>query len=200
MSKNSDNMTNTLSYSRQTVIHKVCKAYEANSDEFQTLNDSNYLVRQRIYQAKYIFNVICGTHFSILANLRFFCHRNNSRIKFIILNRCFTVINFICELFQQQNKFKLASMHWCHQNRKVPDNTHRRSNFYLKKLVFLKKKKQFCFLYVICIYFYLQFETKDIITLTIIKEFHLICVIHSFIFCIHVKFFFPFYYQIIACK
>ena len=46
----------------------------------------------------------------IIANLRFYCHRNNSSIKLKILNHRISILNFTDELFQWQKKRKLAGM------------------------------------------------------------------------------------------
>ena len=49
----------------------------------------------------------------VLANVRFFCHWNKSKVKFIILSRWFIVKDFICETFRWQRKRNLESMKTC---------------------------------------------------------------------------------------
>ena len=44
------------------------------------------------------------------ANLRLFCHQNNSSTKFHIVIRWFTILNFIDELFRWQKKRKLSGV------------------------------------------------------------------------------------------
>ena len=52
---------------------------------------------------------------NIPSNLRFFCHQNNSSVKFKILKLDrINILHYIDELFRRQKKRKLAGMTFAH--------------------------------------------------------------------------------------